>query len=248
MIAAKTPAYIAAHVRRVLRDGGSAPHSVEVQRFFKEKIKSRGWYTGELRRVAGRVRRAILRDRDINFLLAVADNLFRGRVLEEKIFAVCLLEKSVDQFGDREFRRLESWLGHVNSWAECDALVHDLVAPMIVTDPRRAARVLRWAGSRSRWRRRAACVALIRSTRAHKLFADVVRLSDLLLGDRDAMVQKGLGWLLREAAKANPASTVRYLMSVRARAPRLVLRTACETLPPATRGRVLGAAPRGKSA
>ena len=53
------------------------------------------------------------------------------------------------------------------------------------------------------------------------------------------MVQKGLGWLLREAAKFNPKQTVKYLMTIRERAPRLVLRTACETLPVDVRERVL---------
>jgi ABC-type branched-subunit amino acid transport system ATPase component len=33
-----TPNYIADHIRRVLKDGGSAPHSEEVQRFFKEEV------------------------------------------------------------------------------------------------------------------------------------------------------------------------------------------------------------------
>jgi len=47
-----TPAYIAAHIRRVLKDGGSAPHAEGVQWFFKEKVKSRGWYTAELRKVS----------------------------------------------------------------------------------------------------------------------------------------------------------------------------------------------------
>jgi 3-methyladenine DNA glycosylase AlkD len=54
------------------------------------------------------------------------------------------------------------------------------------------------------------------------------------------MVQKGLGWLLRETAKFDPKRTVPYLMKIRVRAPRLVLRTACETLPKATRKKVLG--------
>jgi 3-methyladenine DNA glycosylase AlkD len=53
------------------------------------------------------------------------------------------------------------------------------------------------------------------------------------------MVQKGLGWLLRETAKADPKRTVPYLMSIRNRAPRLVLRTACETLPTAIRKKIL---------
>ena len=53
------------------------------------------------------------------------------------------------------------------------------------------------------------------------------------------MVQKGLGWLLRETAKADAKRTVPYLMSIRKQAPRLVLRTACETLPPGVRNKIL---------
>ncbi|HYG97981.1 MAG TPA: DNA alkylation repair protein, partial [Terriglobales bacterium] len=54
------------------------------------------------------------------------------------------------------------------------------------------------------------------------------------------MVQKGLGWLLRETAKYNRYSALPYLMEIRDRAPRLVLRTACETLPQDLRAQVLG--------
>jgi 3-methyladenine DNA glycosylase AlkD len=53
------------------------------------------------------------------------------------------------------------------------------------------------------------------------------------------MVQKGLGWLLRETAKFDAKRTVPYLMSIRGRSPRLVLRTACETLPADLKRRVL---------
>ena len=57
-----TTEHIAAHIRRVLKDGGSAPHAEGVQRFFKEEIRSRGWYSAELRSVAVRFRRTILRE------------------------------------------------------------------------------------------------------------------------------------------------------------------------------------------
>jgi len=91
--------------------------------------------------------------------------------------------------------------------------------------------------------RRAACVALIQGTRQKMFFAQITRLSDPLLSDEDDMVQKGLGWLLRETAKADPKRTVPYLMKIRDHAPRLVLRTACETLPPSVRARVLKGSP-----
>ncbi len=163
-----------------------------------------------------------------------------GRNLEEKVFAVFLLEKQTRNFGDHEFKLFVSWLDRVSSWADHDSLVHDVLAPMIAAEPARCREVFSWAKSPNRWRRRAACVALIRGTRERRFFREIVRLSNQLLDDEDDMVQKGLGWLLRETAKADPQRTVPYLMKIRKRSPRLVLRTACETLSPAARKRVLG--------
>ena len=175
----------------------------------------------------------------MDFAIKVADKLFSGRNLEEKIVGVFLLEKQTKNFGEREFQLLDSWLDRISSWADHDALVHDLIAPMIAAETKRSSVVFSWARSQNRWRRRAACVALIRGTREHKFFAQIVRLSNQLLNDKDDMVQKGLGWLLRETAKADPERTLPYLMKIRKKAPRLVLRTACETLPIAKRRQVL---------
>ena len=229
----------AAQIRRALKDGGSAEHASGVQRFFKDEIKSHGWYTAALRRAVRRCRGEILREHDFEFLVNVADSLFSGSVLEEKIAAVFLLEKLEAEFGDRELRMFEAWLDRISSWADHDALVHCLISPMMASEPARAKAVFRWAKSGNRWHRRAACVALIRGARAKMFFPEIVRLSGSLLGDEDDMVQKGLGWLLRETAKFDAKRTVPYLMKIRGRAPRLVLRTACETLPEAAKKKIL---------
>jgi 3-methyladenine DNA glycosylase AlkD len=233
------PPAIAAQIRSALKEGGSSEHAAGVQWFFKEEIKSHGWYTADLRRAVRSARKEILRQHDLGFLLQVADKLFAGSNLEEKIAAVFLLENLDAQFTDHEFQMFEAWLDRVSSWADHDALVHCLIAPMVVAQPSRAKSVSRWAKSPNRWRRRAACVALIRGAREKMFFPDITRLSDLLLADSDDMVQKGLGWLLRETAKFDAKKTVPYLMKVREHAPRLVLRTACETLPPPVRKRIL---------
>jgi 3-methyladenine DNA glycosylase AlkD len=234
-----TPADVASQIRSALRGGGSAEHAAGVQWFFKDEIKSHGWYTGDLRRAVRRCRQEILREHDLAFLVEVADELFSGSVLEEKVAAVFLLENLDAQFGDHEFKLFESWLGRISSWADHDGLVHSLIAPMVAAKSARVKNVFLWAKSRQRWHRRAACVSLIRGTRAKMFFPDIVKLSNLLLSDEDDMVQKGLGWLLRETAKFDAKRTIPYLMKIRARAPRLVLRTACETLPVNIRSRVL---------
>jgi 3-methyladenine DNA glycosylase AlkD len=239
MSAKPTPARVGAEIRSVLRRDGSAEHAKGVQWFFKEEIKSHGWYTGDLRRLAATYRRRIQKEFGLDFLVNVANKLFAGRVLEEKVFAVLLLEKLTSNFEDSHFALFESWLTRIGSWADHDALVHYLIGPMIVSQTARVQKVFQWAKSPDRWHRRAACVALIQGTRQRKFSPQIVRLSNLLLKDADGMVQKGLGWLLRETAKADPRRTIPYLLKIRNRAPRLVLRTACETLTAQNKNRIL---------
>ena len=234
-----SPETIAAEIRQFLKDGGSTEHASGVQWFFKDEIKSHGWYTAKLRSAAVQFRRRIRKEYCLDFLVKVADKLFARQVLEEKIFAVFLLEKLTDELGDAEFRLFESWLPRISSWADHDGLVHYLIAPMVAAKSGRTARVFRWAKSPDRWHRRAACVALIQGARRKMFLAEIKHLSNMLLCDEDDMVQKGLGWLLRETAKADAKRTVPYLMSIRKRAPRLVLGTACETLPLDVRKKIL---------
>ena len=235
-----TPRNVADEIRRSLKKGGSVSHSAGVQHFFKDEVRSHGWRTAALRKVAVKFRRSLLKEHGLDFVVQVADELFSGHFLEEKAFAVFLLEGKTGELGAREFRLFSSWLDRVTNWADHDALVHCLLSPMAAAEPAYCPEVLRWARSQNRWRRRAACVALIRGARKKQLFAEIVRTSDLLLDDEDDMVQKGLGWLLRETAKYDAKRTVPYLMKIRGRAPRLVLRTACEKLTASARKRVLG--------
>jgi DNA alkylation repair enzyme len=116
-----TPQKIATRIRRALKDGGSAEHARGVQWFFKGEVKSHGWYTADLRRAALRSRREITNEHGFDFLVEVADHLFFGSILEEKIAAVFLLEKLDNEFGEREFQLFSTWLERVSSWADHDA-------------------------------------------------------------------------------------------------------------------------------
>lgn len=231
--------YIADHLRRVLVNGASAPHTAEVQKFFKEEIQSRGWRTAELRKLARRFSRTIRGAEGLDYLVAVADNLFHGNVLEEKILAVLLLEPCATSCTSAHFKLFESWLDRITTWADHDALVQFIIGPMIVADPRRLRRIFVWSRSRNRWRRRASAVALLRGTNRGLFWDEVQQITHILLEDEDDMVRKGLGWLLRESARYDGPRTIPLLMLIRPKAPRLVLRTACERLSPAERAKVL---------
>lgn len=168
--------YIADHLRRVLVDGASAPHTAEVQKFFKDEVQSRGWYTPELRKLARRFSRVIRSEEGIDYLVAVADELFHGSVLEEKILAVLLLEPCGGELTSKHFKLFDGWLDRVTKWADHDALVQSIVGPMIVADPRRVrgyscGRDLRTAGDAALrpWRCCGAPTGECSGTRCNKL-------------------------------------------------------------------------------
>jgi 3-methyladenine DNA glycosylase AlkD len=233
----ENPVRVASAIRKHLRTHGSAEHAAGVQWFFKEEVASHGWYTDALRRYASVVHKTLARDEQ--HLLAVAEALLDSRVLEEKLLAILLAQRSLPRFGVAEFARFARWLDLVSSWADHDALAMFLLGPLLVAYPGQVRRVATWAKSRNRWRRRAAAVALIHGVRKRLFEAEASAITDRLLHDNDEMVQKGLGWLLREWCKYQPATAVPVVMRIRPDAPRFVLRTACETLPPSQRKRIL---------
>jgi 3-methyladenine DNA glycosylase AlkD len=243
----KPAKYIADHLRQVLVNGASAPHTIEVERFFKEDIQSRGWYTGEIRKLARRFTKVIKGDAGLPYLIDIADKLFCGNVLEEKILAVLLLETSTKGMTRADFKLFEGWLDRVSTWADHDALASYLLGEIMAADPKLSKQVFIWAKSPDRWHRRAAAVCLIRGIRYGLFESEIKRITALLLHDDDLMVQKGLGWLLRVSAKCNPNFTVPLLMKIRKTAPRLVLRTGCETLPPKLRAEIMGRVPKNKA-
>jgi len=230
---------LAGQVREELKKGGSPEYAQRVQMFFKVPVQAYGWRTEEARKLAAQVRRQVLADHDEETLWAVAEKLFAGPTLEETNVAVALLEPSVKKYGPKEFRRLERWLPRIGDWSGCDALCCSLLGPMVAAHARLLPRVKRWARSKNYWHRRAAVVTLVPSARKGHYIGAILQLSGQLLKDKEYMVQKGVGWLLKEATKTHRAKVVRFLLRVRKNAPRLVLRTACEKLPQRERRRIL---------
>jgi hypothetical protein len=85
-------------------------------------------------------------------------------------------------------------------------------------------------------------VSLIHGIRRGLFEEEAVAVTERLLADRDDMVQKGLGWLLREWAKHDPKAAVPVLMAIRHRAPRLCFAPLAGDS--RLRTRVLGRCPR----
>jgi 3-methyladenine DNA glycosylase AlkD len=88
-----------------------------------------------------------------------------------------------------------------------------------------------WARSSNMWVRRASAVSLIVPAKHGMFLKDVFELADILLYDKEDLVQKGYGWLLKEASRKNCREIFGFIMKHKADMPRTALRYAIEKMP-----------------
>ena len=89
----------------------------------------------------------------------------------------------------------------------------------------------RWARSHNRWVKRASAVSLIVPARKGMFLEDIFEIADILHADKDDMVQKGYGWMLKVASQAHQEKVFDYVISKKGTMPRTALRYAIEKMP-----------------
>lgn len=126
--------------------------------------------------------------------------------------------------------------GRVNNWDLVDASAEHILGPWLLDRPREL--LVELAGSESLWERRVALLstfAFIKAGDASTTFA----LSERLLDDRADLIQKALGWMLREVGKRIDRDLlVGFLDEHAAGMGRTALSYATEHLDPAERARL----------
>ena len=78
---------------------------------------------------------------------------------------------------------------------------------------------------------RAAAVSLILPARRGEHLAEVFEIAEALLASPDDMVQKGYGWLLKEASRQHQQQVFEFVMARKATMPRTAFRYAIELMP-----------------
>jgi 3-methyladenine DNA glycosylase AlkD len=120
---------------------------------------------------------------------------------------------------------------YVDNWASCDTLCNHAVGAFIEMYPEYLSELKKWAKSENRWMRRASAVSLIIPAKQGKFLEEIFEIADILLLDRDDLVQKGYGWLLKEASRNHQKEVFDYVIKNKKTMPRTALRYAIEKMP-----------------
>ncbi len=124
----------------------------------------------------------------------------------------------------------------IDTWDLVDRSAIWVVGEYLVERPKDVLYEL--AGSAEPMRRRTAILSTYAFIRRGDL-DDTYRIAELLLDDPDELVNKAVGWMLREAGKRDEARLLAYLDAHAAMMPRVTVRYAIEKLDPSVRTRYL---------
>ena len=162
--------------------------------------------------------------------------LLHSRLHEVRVLALLILIH-IYQKGDAVVRKqvYEAYLSNtefINNWDLVDVSAAHIAGDYLLDKSRRP--LYKLAKSASLWERRISIIATARFIKVGD-FADTFKLSERLLADKEDLMHKAVGWMLREVGKRDLASLEAFLKDHYRDMPRTMLRYAIERLPEARR-------------
>ncbi|MDD3263655.1 MAG: DNA alkylation repair protein [Candidatus Nanoarchaeia archaeon] len=201
------------------------------QRFFKEKVDFYGVKTSFVGKISKNYFNEI-KDLSKEKIFEMCEELFISKILEESFIACDWSYKLEKQYEQEDFFVFEKWLKkYVNNWATCDTLCNHTIGSFVEKYPKYINKLKDWTESKNRWVKRGAAVTLIIPARKGKFLDDIFEISDLLLQDKDDLVQKGYGWMLKASSEFYQKEVFDYVMKNKNKMPRTSLRYAIEKMP-----------------
>ncbi|MDP8236608.1 MAG: DNA alkylation repair protein [Candidatus Erginobacter occultus] len=217
-------------IRAALRESEDTSDADFLRRYFKtapgeygEGDRFIGVRVPEVRRVARRFR---------NLSLSKTLVLLKSEIHEERFLALVILtEKFRRGAPDEQSEIYREYLNHtrfINNWDLVDASADRIVGAYLRARSRRPLYGL--ARSELLWERRIAVMATFHFIKNGE-FEETLKIAGMLLADREDLIHKAVGWMLREVGKRDRDLEELFLRERYRRMPRTMLRYAIEKFP-----------------
>ena len=125
---------------------------------------------------------------------------------------------------------------YINNWDLVDLSCHKIIGPQLWDEDNSI--LDKWAKSKNLWTRRISIISTYYFIQRHHL-DDTFRLAQTLIHDKEDLIHKAVGWMLREAGKRDLKRLEQFLKSRYTDMPRTMLRYAIEKFPEAKRQKYL---------
>lgn len=167
----------------------------------------------------------------MNMPLAEIEKLMENEIHEVRVGALSIMGKkgAHPKTTEAELKGLYQLYirrhDRINSWDLVDLAAHHVVGRYLDDKPRDI--LYKLARSKKTWERRTAIVATAHFIRQRDT-ADTFKIAALLLKDKEELIHKANGWMLRAAGGPNRQGLISFLDKYAATMPRTALRAALE--------------------
>ena len=126
---------------------------------------------------------------------------------------------SAEELTPRHFSIVDRLADDFRSWSHVDHLALGVLQPLLWRYREETLGLLeQWSHSPIRWKRRASVVTFVRKAAKSGEFTDeVIRLCENLIWDEEDIVQKGVGWALKDNLRSAPGRIMPYIKDLRRR-------------------------------
>lgn len=114
---------------------------------------------------------------------------------------------------------------YINNWDLVDCSAEHIVGNYLLDKDK--AILYKLAKSKNIWERRIAIMSTFHYIKQN-MFDDAIEIAKLLLNDKEDLIHKAVGWMLREIGKRNSAVEKKFLNEYHQMMPRTMLRYAIE--------------------
>jgi 3-methyladenine DNA glycosylase AlkD len=164
--------------------------------------------------------------------LAESQRLLRSAYHEDRLLALLILVRAYEKGNDAVKRKVYNLylknVRFINNWDLVDSSAPQIVGAFLWDNDRDA--LYRLARSRNLWQRRIATIATFYFIKRGD-FRDTLKIAEMLLQDREDLIHKAVGWMLREVGKRDRQAEERFLNKHCNHMPRVMLRYAIEKFP-----------------
>lgn len=201
------------------------------QRFFREEVRYYGVKSGVVLKIANKYWREV-KNLKKSEIFQICEELYQSDYCEDAFIVSNWVPRITDRFEIDDYYIFSRWIEkYINNWAKCDGFCVHTMGNYIEIFPDILEEILNWTHSNNRWVKRAASVSLIVPAKQGKFLEEIFKIADILLLDPDDMVQKGYGWLLKEASRKHENEIYQFVLERRKVMPRTSLRYAIERMP-----------------
>jgi len=224
-----------------LHAAGNPMRAVSEKRYLKSDLEFLGVGVPAMRAVAKAMRKQHP-GLDHQSLIDVVASLWAMPVYERRGVAIELLDLYHRLLLPEDVLLIERLLRESRTWALVDPLAIDCMGVLVQRYPEITASLDRWSTDADFWIRRSAMLALLLPLRkGDGDFKRFGRYADAMLEEKEFFIRKAIGWVLREAGRAQPDTCYGWLMPHAHRASGVTVREAVKYLRPDQREAVLAA-------